>query len=77
MELKPDRTVLLDIVNTKMPYGKYKGRSLADIPVYYINWCIQKDALPKGRLGELLMTVLEIKSNDLNFILKEIKSWRR
>lgn len=75
--MQPDKQVLLDIVNTKMPYGKYQGRYISDIPVHYLVWCKQKDAFPKGRLGELMQNVLEIRSNDLDYILREIKSWRR
>lgn len=76
MNIQPDRRVLLDIVNTKMPFGKYKGRYISDIPVYYLVWCKQKDAFPKGKIGELMQNVLEIKSNNLGYILDEIKSWR-
>lgn len=76
MEIKPDKRILLEIVSTQMPYGKYKGRLISDIPVHYLVWCKQKDAFPKGKLGELMQNVLEIKSNNLGHILTEIKSWR-
>jgi len=76
MEIKPDKKVLLDIVTTQMPYGKYKGRLISDIPVHYLVWCKQKGAFPKGKIGDLMQNVLEIKSNDLGYILQEIKSWR-
>jgi len=76
MELQPDKRVLLEIVTTKMPYGKYAGCYVSDIPVHYLVWCKQKEAFPKGRLGELMQNVLEIKSNNLGYILQEIKSWR-
>lgn len=72
----PDRKILLDIVNLEMPYGKYSGRKLCDVPVHYLEWMANKDAYPAGRLGILLKTVLEIKSNDLEYILREIKSWK-
>lgn len=75
MEIQPDKKVLLQIVTTRMPFGKYKGRLLCDIPVYYLVWCKQKDAFPKGKVGELLMNVLEIKTNNLGHILQEIKTW--
>lgn len=77
MQLKPDKKVLLDIVNTQMPFGKYKGRFISDVPVYYLVWCKQKGAFPKGKIGELMQNVLEIKSNNLGYILEEIKSWRK
>jgi uncharacterized protein (DUF3820 family) len=77
MEIKPDRKVLLEIVNTQMTFGKYKGRLISDIPVHYLVWCKQKGAFPRGKIGELMQNVLEIKTNDLGHILEEIKSWRR
>ncbi|MEM9548125.1 MAG: DUF3820 family protein [Bacteroidota bacterium] len=76
MELQPDRRVLLEIVSTEMPFGKYKGRLICDIPVYYLVWCQQKGAFPKGRIGELMQNALEIKTNNLGYILEEIKSWK-
>ena len=77
MEIKPDKQVLLEIVTTQMTFGKYKGRFICDIPVYYLVWCKQKGAFPKGRIGELMQNVLEIKTNNLGYILTEIKSWRK
>lgn len=77
MEIQPDRKVLLEIVTTKMTFGKYKGRLISDIPVHYLVWCKQKGAFPRGKIGELMQNVLEIKSNDLGYILEEIKSWRK
>jgi len=72
---KPDRKVLLDIVNIEMPYGKYSGRLLCDIPIHYLEWMQGKDAWPKGKIGDLLKNVYEIKLNNLDYILKEIKTW--
>lgn len=77
MEIQPDRKVLLEIVNTKMTFGKYKGWLICDIPVHYLVWCKQKGAFPKGKIGELMQNVLEIKTNNLGYILTEIKSWRK
>jgi uncharacterized protein (DUF3820 family) len=76
MEIRPDKNVLLEIVTTRMPYGKYKGRLISDIPVHYLVWCKQKDAFPNGKIGELMQNVLEIKTNDLGYILEEIKRWK-
>jgi len=75
MEIKPNRQILIDIVTTRMPFGKYKGRLISDLPVYYLVWCKQKDAFPKGKIGELMQNVLEIKSNNLGHILTKIKSF--
>ena len=43
---------------------------------YILIQCKQKDAFPKGKIGELMQNVLEIKTNNLGFILQEIKSWK-
>ena len=64
----PDQTVLLDLVRMKMPFGKYKGRILCELPEPYLVWFHQK-GLPKGRLGDLLATLYEIKLNGLEPLL--------
>ena len=52
-----------------MPYGKYQGRLLCDIPLHYLVWMNQKDAFPNGKIGFLLKNLLEIKTNELEPIL--------
>lgn len=74
MEVKPDPAVLLSLITTKMPYGKYKGRLICDIPEHYLLWCKSKDAWPKGKLGDLLKNVFEIKENGLDYLFAELKS---
>lgn len=73
MEVKPDKAILLSIVKARMPYGKYKGRLICDIPENYLLWCQAKDAWPKGRLGDLLKNVLVIKENGLDYLLENLK----
>lgn len=68
--LKPE--ILTSLVTTEMPFGKYKGRKLCDLPVYYLEWLATKE-FPKGKLGMQLATVYEIKTNGLDQILTEIK----
>jgi uncharacterized protein len=68
-ELPFDKTILTELVTATMPYGKYKGHILCNIPVSYLEWMRSKDALPKGRLGMQLHTLLEIKMNGLEEIL--------
>lgn len=55
-----------------MPFGKYKGRLIADLPTYYLEWFSAK-GFPKGKLGMLLSTLFEIRTNGLNDILIPIR----
>ena len=68
----PDSKILIEIVQTKMPYGKYKGNLISDLPVYYLEWLHNK-GFPAGKLGMLLGTVYEIKINGLTSILTMVK----
>ena len=57
----------------KMPFGKYKGRVLCDLPVEYLEWFARK-GFPSGNIGMLLSTVYEIKINGLDYLLVPIRS---
>jgi uncharacterized protein len=70
--MQPNPEILIEICNTKMPFGKYSGRLLCDIPVHYLEWMSNK-GFPKGKLGMQLETVLVIKMNGLESILDPIK----
>lgn len=70
--IKPDSKILIEVVQTKMPYGKYKGTLISDLPVYYLEW-MQTKGFPPGKLGMLLGTAFEIKTNGLQVILNKIK----
>jgi uncharacterized protein (DUF3820 family) len=70
--IQPDATVLIDLVQTKMPFGKYKGTLICDLPVYYLEW-LQTKGFPPGKLGMLLGTAYEIKINGLSAILAKVK----
>lgn len=63
---------LTKLVTTEMPFGKYKGRLLCDLPEYYLVWYHNK-GFPNGKLGELLHTMYEIKLNGLEYLLKPLK----
>ena len=69
---QPDPKLLLQLVQMKMPFGKYKDTVLCDLPVSYLEWFSRK-GFPKGRLGMLLQTLYEIKSNGLQFLLDQLK----
>jgi uncharacterized protein len=64
--------ILVDLVKAIMPFGKYKGRKLIDLPEHYIVWYKQK-GFPQGKLGEQLALVYEIKLNGLEYLLNPIR----
>jgi uncharacterized protein (DUF3820 family) len=68
----PDSKILIEIVQTKMPFGKYKGTLISDLPVYYLEWLHNK-GFPPGKLGMMLASVYEIKINGLMSILTLVK----
>jgi len=67
----PNPEILIDLVKMKMPFGKYKNTLLCNLPVYYLEWFEQK-GFPEGKLGMLLHTIFEIKSNGLEYLLEPI-----
>jgi uncharacterized protein (DUF3820 family) len=64
--------LLNELVNVRMPFGKYKGRILCDIPEPYLVWYNQK-GFPKSKLGRLLATLYEIKLNGLEYLLGPLR----
>ena len=72
MELKPDKKLLLDLAHYQMPFGKYKGRYMVDLPLPYLLW-FQKKGFPEGRLGLVLAAMLEIKENGLEALVRKIQ----
>ncbi|GAB2506003.1 DUF3820 family protein [Microbulbifer agarilyticus] len=63
---------LIDIARTEMPFGKYAGRLLIDLPEEYLLWFAKKE-FPKGRLGQLMALTLEIKIEGLEGLVKPLK----
>jgi uncharacterized protein (DUF3820 family) len=70
--MQPDSQLLLNLVKMQMPFGKYKGRILCNLPVSYLEWFNSK-GFPDGKLGMLLRTIYEIKLNGLEYLLDPIK----
>jgi uncharacterized protein (DUF3820 family) len=68
----PDGQILIDIVTMKMPFGKYKGTILKQLPVSYLEW-FKRKGFPAGKLGMRLETLYEIKINGLEGLLNNIK----
>lgn len=69
---KPDSEILLQLLTMEMPFGKYKGTLLCDLPVAYLEW-FQRKGFPNGKLGVLLATIYEIKLNGLDKLLKPLR----
>ena len=69
-ELRPE--ILKEICETEMPFGKYKGVFLIDLPINYLEW-FQRQGMPKGKLGMQLSTIYEIKMNGLMDLLSPLR----
>jgi uncharacterized protein (DUF3820 family) len=69
----PDPKLLLELLKMRMPFGKFKGIILKDLPVNYLEW-FDRNGFPEGKLGMLLQTLLVIKSNGLEHLLKNLKA---
>ena len=61
------------LVTTAMPYGKYKGRLIADLPGNYLNW-FAREGFPPGQLGRLLALMHEIDHNGLQQLLETLRA---
>lgn len=62
---------LIKLVQAKMPYGRFEGRYITDLPVSYLEW-FERQGFPDGELGQYLSTMHVIKINGLEKILKPI-----
>lgn len=69
---EPDTAMLVEIARMRMPFGRYQGTRLIDLPEPYVVW-FHKRGFPRGRLGELLATVYEIKANGLEPLLASLR----
>ena len=68
--MNPDHLQLL--VTRTMPYGKYKGRLIADLPGHYLNW-FAREGFPSGELGRLLALMQELDHNGLASLLDPLR----
>ncbi|WP_339516782.1 DUF3820 family protein [Pseudomonas sp. RL_15y_Pfl2_60] len=69
--MKPEDLKLL--VTLEMPFGKYKGRLIADLPGHYLNW-FAREGFPKGQIGQLLQLMQEIDHNGLSALLEPLRT---
>ena len=67
-----DSDSLEKLVTREMPYGKYKGRLMADLPGDYLNW-FAREGFPKGEIGRLLALMHEIDHNGLSALLEPLR----
>lgn len=72
MTLPNQKEELKKLAFSKMPFGKYKGSYLSDIPEHYYIWFRQK-GFPSGKLGQQMQAVLELKTNGLEGLLKQLR----
>lgn len=68
--MKPEDLELL--LTREMPFGKYKGRVIADLPGHYLNW-FGREGFPKGEIGQLLALMQEIDHNGLKDMLMPLR----
>ena len=61
------------LVSRTMPYGKYKGRLLADFPGHYLGW-FAREGFPKGELGSLIALMYELDHNALRELLDPLRA---
>lgn len=73
MNLLSDKEYLLKFTKTRMPFGKYAGRYLIDLPEPYVIWFYNK-GFPKGELGQMLGLLYEIKVNGLEDLFKPLRN---
>jgi len=71
--LEQQKLNLLKVARMPMPFGKYQGRLLIDLPEEYLLWFQRNDSFPKGELGRLMQIALELKVEGLDALVKPLK----
>ncbi|OQY34430.1 MAG: hypothetical protein B6241_04835 [Spirochaetaceae bacterium 4572_59] len=74
MESLENQEYLIEFANTKMPFGKYQGRYLVDLPEAYVLWFKEK-GFPKGKLGQMMELLAEIKLNGLESLIRPLRKY--
>ncbi len=68
-----DQNDLIKVANTTMPFGRYQGSTLIDLPEAYLLWFVDR-GFPSGKLGELMQLTLEIKINGLEDLIYPLQT---
>lgn len=68
-----DKQQLVKLAKVQMPFGKYAGRVLIDLPEEYLLWFARKEQFPDGELGELMQLCLTLKIEGLDSVVKPLK----
>lgn len=71
-KLTMDSEKLALLLTREMPYGKYKGRKIADLPGHYLGW-FAREGFPSGELGALVALMYELDHNDLRALLDPLR----
>ena len=71
-----DKENLVRLAQMEMPFGKYQGRVLIDLPEAYLLWFAKK-GFPQGQLGQLMALCLEIKVNGLQSLIEPLRDVSR
>ena len=70
--MTPERTALIELAHYRMPFGKFKGRFLDQLPESYLLWFRTK-GFPEGKLGLMMRQALEIRENGLESLMTETR----
>ena len=71
--MEAQEEALIELAHYKMPFGKYKGDYLIDIPEYYYTWFKQR-GFPEGKLGIMMSQMYDIKINGLETLIYTVQS---
>lgn len=69
---RPDPEQLIELAEYRMPFGKYRGRRLVELPEAYLLWFARK-GFPPGKLGRLMEEALTIRTNGLEPLLEPLR----
>lgn len=71
-----DSEQLQRLLSVQMPYGKYQGRCIAELPGHYLMW-MAREGFPRGDLGRLLALMYELDHNGLSHLLDPLRRTSR